>query len=138
MSVILLYIPKKYNKWYKIPKDIKDEFIEKTKNHILEEKKFYEYEGVEVPKAEHDLELMWTELVEGGNVSNFWIGYYNSDTDSYYCCIFEQVFQLARHLKLLLKEVSTDDVDIVSYIINIGSEVYLSDLRTFMIGELFR
>jgi len=135
---IIVYIPKRYDNWYKIPKDVRDEFIKSTKEHIREEEKNYDYEGVEIPEAAHDLELMWNELVKSGNVSNAWIGYYNSDTDSYYCCIFEKVFQLAKRFNLLLSGVITSSSNCVSYIINIGSEVYLSDLRTLMIGEIFR
>jgi len=33
-SISIVYIPKKYNAWDKIPKDIRDKFIEETKEDI--------------------------------------------------------------------------------------------------------
>lgn len=137
MSVTLVYIPRKYNTWCKLPEDLRNTTIRETKKDIKVNIEDYKWEDVEPPVAERDLQLMWKILVEEGSISETRFGYYNSDEGFYMCHIFQNMISLLNRLGNQMDYLSIGE-DNCSCIINLGSEKHLCKLRRVMIEEFFK
>jgi len=135
--VTLVYIPRKYNSWCRLPEDFRKFTIKNTNKDIKNSKESYEYDDIELPVAKRDLQLMWKILVEDGFVSETRFGYYNSEDGFYMCHIFQNMITLLTKLGIVMYTHCVGE-DNCNCIINLGSEEYLLYLRKVMIKEFFK
>jgi len=137
MSVTLIYIPRKYKPWERIPEDIRNHVIEITSKDIAGEKAEYEYLDVDVPIANECLPLAWDKLIDKGYLTESNFGYYNDSDDVMVCPIFQNVINLISILNIKIDNFGIGS-DYCSSIANMSSENYLPKLRSVMIEEFFK
>lgn len=139
MPVTIVYIPKKYNMWCKIPEDLRNLAIKDAKSNIDINKTEYDYEygDLYIPKARRDLKKAWENLMDCGYITEYLFGYYDDSEDYYISHIFNSTKWLLSNLKLKINSFNVTG-ERCSCIVNISFRDDLSKLKTAMIEEFFK
>lgn len=137
MSVLLIYIPKKYRNWDMISENLRSTTIKRAKYDIKSDEAGYIYDEREIPVASKHLRDAWKKLMNEGILTESEFGYYDEDECFMVCHIFSNITNLIGRLDINIDGFSLGD-DFCSCIVNLSSKHFLQHLKRVMIEEIFK